>query len=97
MLGTWSCSSASVELAITTLALRERLCPAHGDFTDQDPECNLDCIPSVGRPSRFQTGAQRLVAFGGHLAAIAVRRWNHGATGFAYPEKWLGARMPLQL
>jgi len=27
------------------------------------------------------------VAFGGHLAAIALRRWNDAQTGFAYPPK----------
>ena len=87
MLGHLVNASGSVELAITTLALRDGFAPPTVNLTDQDPECNLDCIPLVGRPSRFQTALKLSVAFGGHLAAIAVRRWNHGATGFAYPEK----------
>lgn len=87
MLGHLVNASGSVELAITTLALRDGFFPPTLNLTDPDPECNLDCIPLVGRPSRFQTALKLSVAFGGHLAAIALRRWNDAQTGFAYPPK----------
>jgi len=87
MLGHLVNASGSVELAITTLALRDGFAPPTMNLTDPDPQCNLDCIPLVGRPSRFQTALKLSVAFGGHLAAIAVRRWSDDETGFSYPSK----------
>ena len=87
MLGHLVNAAGSVELAITTLALRDGFAPPTLNLTDPDPECNLDCIPLVGRPSRFETALKISVAFGGHLAAVAIRRWMDAETGFAYPPK----------
>lgn len=87
MLGHLVNASGSVELAITTLALRDGFAPPTVNLTDPDPQCDLDCIPLVGRPSRFQTALKLSVAFGGHLAAISLRRWNDAKTGFAYPPR----------
>ncbi len=87
MLGHLVNASGSVELAITTLALRDGFAPPTLNLTDPDPQCDLDCIPLVGRSSRFQTALKLSVAFGGHLAAIALRRWSDAETGFAYPPR----------
>ena len=69
-------ASGSVELAITTLALRDGFAPPTLNLTDQDPECDLDCIPLVGRVRSLEHALKLSVAFGGHLAAIALRRWT---------------------
>jgi hypothetical protein len=34
----------------------------------------------------FEYAVKLSVAFGGHLVAILLRRWNDAATGFAYPS-----------
>lgn len=86
MLGHLVNAAGSVELAITTLALRDGFAPATLNLTQQDPQCNLDCIPLVGRTMRFQAALKLSVAFGGHLAAVALRRWMDASTGFAYPD-----------
>ena len=85
MLGHLVNASGSVELAITTLALRDGFAPPTLNLTDPDPQCDLDCIPLVGRSSRLSEALKLSVAFGGHLAAIALRRWSDAETGFAYP------------
>ena len=87
MLGHLVNASGSVELAITTLALRDGFAPPTLNLTNPDPQCDLDCIPLVGRSSRFQTALKISVAFGGHLAAIVLRRWMDAETGFQYPPK----------
>jgi 3-oxoacyl-(acyl-carrier-protein) synthase len=84
MLGHLVNASGSVELAITALALRDGFVPPTINLTDPDPECDLDCIPLVGRPHRVETALKLSVAFGGHLAAVALRRWNDAETGFDY-------------
>jgi 3-oxoacyl-(acyl-carrier-protein) synthase len=65
-----------VELAITALALRDGFAPPTVNLTDPDPECDLDCVPLVGRRRKFEHAMKISIAFGGHLAAIALRRWN---------------------
>jgi len=87
MLGHLVNASGSVELAITALALRDGFAPPTLNLTDPDPQCDLDCVPLVGRPSRFQTALKLSAAFGGHLAAVALRRWMDAETGFGYPPK----------
>ncbi|HEY1603759.1 MAG TPA: beta-ketoacyl-[acyl-carrier-protein] synthase family protein [Pirellulales bacterium] len=87
MLGHLVNASGSVELAITTLALRDGFAPPTLNLTNPDPQCDLDCIPLVGRSSQFQTALKISVAFGGHLAAIVLRRWMDASTGFNYPPK----------
>jgi 3-oxoacyl-(acyl-carrier-protein) synthase len=85
MLGHLVNASGSVELALTTLALRDGFTPPTINLTDPDPTCDLDCIPLVGRRLRFDNAMKLSVAFGGHLVAMTLRRWNDAATGFAYP------------
>lgn len=86
MLGHLVNAAGSVELAITTLALRDGFTPATLNLTDPDPECNLDCIPLVGRNRQFDYAMKLSVAFGGHLVSAVLRRWNDPVNGFAYPR-----------
>jgi 3-oxoacyl-(acyl-carrier-protein) synthase len=85
MLGHLVNASGSVELALTALALRDGFTPPTINLTDPDPACDLDCIPLVGRRLRFDNAMKLSVAFGGHLVAMTLRRWNDAASGFAYP------------
>jgi 3-oxoacyl-(acyl-carrier-protein) synthase len=76
MLGHLVNASGSVELAITALALRDGFAPATLNLTDPDPECDLDCIPLVGRVRPLEHALKLSIAFGGHLAAVVLRRWT---------------------
>ncbi|HVX12527.1 MAG TPA: beta-ketoacyl-[acyl-carrier-protein] synthase family protein [Pirellulales bacterium] len=81
MLGHLVSAAGSVELAVTTLAMRDGFAPPTTNLTDPDPECDLDCIPLVGRATKFEHALKLSVAFGGHMAAAVLRRWS--ATGSA--------------
>jgi len=76
MLGHLVNAAGSVELAITVLALRDGFAPPTLNLTRQDPQCDLDCIPMIGRNGAYQNALKLSVAFGGHLAAVALRRWE---------------------
>jgi 3-oxoacyl-(acyl-carrier-protein) synthase len=76
MLGHLVNASGSVELAVTALALRDGFAPPTMNLTHPDPECNLDCIPLIGRVRPLEHALKLSIAFGGHLAAIALRRWT---------------------
>jgi 3-oxoacyl-(acyl-carrier-protein) synthase len=85
MLGHMINAAGSVELAITALAMRDGFAPPTLNLTDPDPECTFDCLPLIGRRNRFQHALKLSVAFGGHLVAFALNRWNDPRTGFGYP------------
>jgi 3-oxoacyl-(acyl-carrier-protein) synthase len=76
MLGHLVNASGSVEMAITALALRDGFMPPTLNLTDPDPECDLDCIPLVGRERPLEHALKLSIAFGGHLAAVILRRWT---------------------
>lgn len=76
MLGHLVNASGSVELAITALALRDGFAPPTLNLVTQDPECDLDCIPLIGRVRPLEHALKLSIAFGGHLAAILLRRWT---------------------
>jgi 3-oxoacyl-(acyl-carrier-protein) synthase len=65
-----------VELGITALALRDGFAPPTVNLTHPDPECDLDCVPLVGRRRALEHAVKVSIAFGGHLAALALRRWS---------------------
>lgn len=76
MLGHLVNASGSVELAITALALRDGFAPATLNLTHPDPACDLDYIPLVGRVRPLEHALKLSIAFGGHLAAVVLRRWT---------------------
>lgn len=76
MLGHLVNASGSVELAITALALRDGFAPPTLNLDDPDPECDLDCIPLIGRERPLEHALKLSIAFGGHLAAVVLRRWT---------------------
>jgi 3-oxoacyl-(acyl-carrier-protein) synthase len=69
-------AAGSVELALTVLSLRDGFAPPTLNLYNPDPECDLDCVPLVGRVHRAQSALKLSCAFGGHLVCMAVRRWT---------------------
>lgn len=78
-------ASGSVELAITALALRDGFAPPTLNLTEPDPECDLDCVPLIGRVRPLEHALKLSIAFGGHLAAVVLRRWTGTAARAAVP------------
>jgi 3-oxoacyl-(acyl-carrier-protein) synthase len=87
MLGHLVNAAGSVELAVTTLAMRDGFAPPTANLTDPDPECDLDCIPLVGRATQFEHALKLSVAFGGHMAAAVLRRWSAAGSAAGWAER----------
>lgn len=79
-------AAGAVELAITALALRDGFAPPTINLTSPDPVCRFDCLPLVGRPLPMQHALKLSLAFGGHLVAVILSRWNDPDTGYARPD-----------
>lgn len=84
-------AAGAVELALTALALRDGFAPPTRNLVTPDPECDLDCIPFVGRQRAFEHAVKISIAFGGHLAAVALRRWDGAEEQVAQPPLRLAA------
>jgi 3-oxoacyl-[acyl-carrier-protein] synthase II len=64
-----------LEFAISALALARRKIPPTANLTDPDPDCDLDCVPLVGKEAPdLEYALSNSFAFGGSNAALIARR-----------------------
>jgi 3-oxoacyl-[acyl-carrier-protein] synthase II len=68
-------AAGALEFAITVLALKKRRLPPTANLTMPDPECDLDCVPCVGRQApQLEYALSNSFAFGGSNAVLVARR-----------------------
>jgi nodulation protein E len=67
-------ASGAIELIATILAMEHATAPPTINYTDSDPECDLDYVPNTARPMPIDAAVSNSFAFGGLNAVIAVRR-----------------------
>jgi nodulation protein E len=66
-------AAAALECLATALALRDGVLPPTANFTELDPECDLDVIPNQARPAEVEYALSNSFAFGGLNAVLALR------------------------
>ena len=66
--------AGALELVISVRALDEQVAPPTANLTDQDPECDLDCVPETAREAALPGALTNSFAFGGLNAVLALRR-----------------------
>jgi nodulation protein E len=66
-------AAGALEAAATVLALHHGLFPPTANFTERDPECDLDIIANTARPGRAAAALSNSFAFGGLNAVLAFR------------------------
>jgi 3-oxoacyl-[acyl-carrier-protein] synthase II len=69
-------ASGAIEAAICALALRNRWVPPTVNLRTTDEACDLDYVPSVGRPADLDVVVSNSFGFGGINAAIVMRGDN---------------------
>ncbi|NLL41993.1 MAG: beta-ketoacyl-ACP synthase II [Firmicutes bacterium] len=69
-------AAGAVEAAVCLLALSEQVIPGTYNYEEADPDCDLDYVPNQSRPGQFRTALSNSFGFGGHNAALALRRWE---------------------
>ena len=67
-------ASGALELVATVLAMRDQVAPPTANFTEPDPECDLDYVPNTCREMPIEAALSSSFAFGGLNAVLAVRR-----------------------
>ncbi len=68
--------AGALELVVTTLAIRDRVLPPTANFTEPDPQCDLDYVPNEARSGEIRAAISNSFAFGGLNAVLAVKRFD---------------------
>ena len=68
-------AASALEAALTIRSLQTGRIPPTANLTDLDPECDLDCVPLVGREAPgLEYALSNSFAFGGSNATLALRK-----------------------
>ncbi len=67
-------ASGAVEVIAAFLAMEYGFVPPTANLEKPDPECDLDYTPLKARPAKIQTALSYSLGFGGHAAAILLRK-----------------------
>ena len=67
-------AAAALECVATVLALHDGVLPPTANFTERDPQCDLDVIPNCARQAQVEWALSNSFAFGGLNAVLALRK-----------------------
>ncbi len=69
-------AAGAVEAIAAALALRDGVLPPTIGYGEPDPECDLDYVPNTARRAQKHYALSLSLGFGGHNAALALRRYE---------------------
>jgi 3-oxoacyl-[acyl-carrier-protein] synthase II len=69
-------AAGAVEAIITAMSLNEGFLPPTINVKNQDPECDIDCVPNEGRKADIKYALSNALGFGGHNATICLKKYE---------------------
>src|ERR1035437_36368 len=69
-------ATGAMEAVCTIRALKNGVLPPTANFTESDPDCDLDVVPNVARAAQVEFALSNSFAFGGLNAVLAFRAPN---------------------
>jgi 3-oxoacyl-[acyl-carrier-protein] synthase II len=67
-------AAGGAELIASVLAMQNSLIPPTINVEDQDPECDVDCVPNVAREATITAALSNSFGFGGHNASVLIKK-----------------------
>ncbi len=68
-------AAGAIELLACVMAIRDNFIPPTINVFNQDPECDLDVCPNVGRSKQVDVALSNSFGFGGHNSSLVVKRY----------------------
>ena len=68
--------SGGIEAVACILALQHNVVPPTINYTNPDPDCDLDVVPNSARELTLGTVLSNSLGFGGHNVCLAFQRMN---------------------
>ena len=68
--------TSAIEAVITASALKHQVYPPTANYTEPDPECDLDVVPNQSRSGEINYALSNSFAFGGLNAVLAFKKWD---------------------
>ncbi|MGO8736041.1 MAG: beta-ketoacyl-ACP synthase II [Terriglobia bacterium] len=69
-------ATGAIELAATAMALERAVIPPTANYTQPDPECDLDYVPNQARQKPVRVAVSNSFAFGGLNAVLLIRKFE---------------------
>jgi len=69
-------ATAAIEMVATVQAIDRGIIPPTANYTQPDPECDLDYVPNQAREKAVRVAISNSFAFGGLNALLLVRRFE---------------------
>jgi 3-oxoacyl-[acyl-carrier-protein] synthase II len=69
-------AAGALEAAATVLCMEVGMVAPTINLDQPDPACDLDYVPNIAREAEVEVALSNSFGFGGHNAAIALRRWH---------------------
>jgi len=76
MLGHMLGAAGGVEAIALAMSLKEGIIPPTINLEHPDPLCDLDYVPTVARHANIKMGLSNSFGFGGHNAAIVLKKYH---------------------
>jgi 3-oxoacyl-[acyl-carrier-protein] synthase II len=68
-------AAGGMELIACVMAIQDGIVPPTINVEEQDPECDLDCVPNVAREADVKVALSNSFGFGGHNASVLVSKY----------------------
>ncbi len=86
MIGHLLGAAGAVENIVTVRAIEEQVAPPTANYTEPDPECDLDYVPNEQRAMPIEVAVSNNFAFGGANASVVWARPNSRDTAPPLPD-----------
>ncbi len=69
-------AAGAVEFVVCCLSIMDNIIAPTINYETPDPDCDLDYVPNKARPAQVDAALSNSLGFGGHNAALAIRRFQ---------------------